>query len=203
MLPYKLVENKPGLNPNEYIIPAAVQGDLSLTIIPNNIFYLVNTDPLADAKEVRVIKVPVPAQELAESIINDYTTGLLAVEQPDATPGIFPVRGNYSDKKIVTVKFAKEIEFYKQTQNRWFQRLVDIADDTWAKSNSPVGISDIQRDACRYLGYQRQWLNPLPLEVQDKCPFCTNPINKGAIKCVTCGEILDKKKYGELVGATK
>jgi len=201
LLPYKLTEYKPGLNPAEYIINPQVNGTPGLTIIPNNAFYLVNTDPLADAKEVRSIKVPVPSRELADSIINDYTSGLLAVEAPDAFPGLFALKGDYDEPKLVMVKFAKEMAFFRDTQIHWFERLIAIADDTWSKSHSPIAISSLERDACRMLGYKRDWLNPIPLEVQEKCPFCQNPINSGAIKCVTCGEVLDKKKYAELVGA--
>lgn len=195
LLPYDLIESKPGLNPNEFTVHKAEPGKFSLTVIPDNVYYLINPDPLSDAKDVRHIKVPVPAMELAQSIINDYVNALLAVSQPDAVPGIFVVSGSYSDKKEVGIKFMKEIMVYRQAQNSWFTNLVNIAEDTWSKTHSPVGISDLQRSACRMLELKRDWLNPLPSEQIEKCPICISPINPGALKCLACGHILDKKAY--------
>jgi hypothetical protein len=199
LLPYQLTELKPGVQPGQYVIPKAESG-LSLTIIPNNIYYQINPDPLADSKQVRLIKVPIPAMECARSIINDYVSSLLAVEPPDKVPGLFAVAGDWSDKKEFSLKHMKELVFYKNTQNNWFTALVNIADDFWSKTHSPASISDLQREACKILGFRRDWLNPVPFEQAEKCPFCQNAVITGAIKCVTCGEILDKKKYNELVG---
>ncbi len=201
LLPFNLCENKPGLNPNEFTINKAEGDKFGLTVIPNHVHYLVNPDPLADAKDVRNIKVPVPAIELAQSIINDYTNALLGVVVPDAVPGLLAVKGDYIDRKEVSSKFMKELLALRIAQNNWFKNLVELADDVWSKTRSPISISDLQRDGCRMLGLKREWLSPLPSEQIEKCPFCQNPINSGAVKCITCHEILDKKKYGELVGA--
>lgn len=203
MLPYTLTEVKPGLNPNEFIIQGKGKDEFGLTIIPDNVYYLINPDLLSDAKEVRQIPVPVKAMELAQSIISDYVGALLGVDLPEIMPGIFAVKGNYTDKKLFKTKFANELQHYTECQNRWFIRLVEVADDTWAKSRSPVGISDLQRHAVRSLQYEREWLNPLPGEQLDKCPVCKTIINAGAVKCVACGYILNKIEYDKVMAATK
>jgi len=195
MLPYSLQELKPGLNPKAYFIEKAEEGSFSLTIIPNDISYNINPDPLADAKQTRFIRVPVPAIECARSIIGDYVSALLAIEPPDKLPGLFAVVGDWTDKKEFGTKHLKMVMDYRNRQNGWFKNLVDIADDTWSRTHSPVGISDIQKDACRLLGYRRDWLNPLPFEEQNKCPVCMNAINLGALKCVACGHVIDKLAY--------
>lgn len=199
LLPFNLVETKPGLNPNEYYINKSENDKIGITIIPNTVHYLVNPDPLSDAKEVRHIKVPVPAIELAQSIINDYISSLLAVSPPDAVPGLIAVRGDYNDVKEASVTFIKEIMFMRNAQNNWFKNLVDIADDTWSKSKSPVGISDLQRHACRSLDYKREWLNPVPSEQLTKCPICKGTVNEGALKCVACGFIINKVEYDKVM----
>jgi hypothetical protein len=201
LLPFDLVESKPGLNPNEYTIHKADGDKFGLTIIPNNVHYLVNPDPLADAKDVRNIKVPVPAIELGRSIINDYVSSLLGAAPPDSVPGLLTVPGDYTERKEVSTKYMKELMVLRASQNSWFRNLVEMADDTWSKTRSPIGISDLQRSACRMLDYKRDWLNPLPSEQIEKCPYCQSAINAGAVKCITCHEILDKKRYNELVGA--
>ena len=117
LLPFQLVESKPGLHPNEFIIDKAPDNSFSLTIIPNNVFHLVNPDPLSDAKDVRNIKVPVSAMALAQSIINDYINALLGASPPDVIPGLFAVNGDYSDKKEFATKFMKEMIIYRNAQN--------------------------------------------------------------------------------------
>jgi hypothetical protein len=203
LLPYDLIESKPGLNPNEYTIKAAPPQGLSLTIIPNNVFYLVNPDPLSEAKEIRHIKVPVSAVEVAQAIINDYVNALLGAVPPDAVPGLFVVQGDWQDKKEFISKHISEMTTYRTAQNAWFKNLVDIADDVWQKSKSPLGISDLERSACRELGFARDWLNPLPNEQIEKCPVCKNAINLGALKCAVCGHILDKKAYDMVMAGVK
>lgn len=201
LLPYDLVESKPGLNPNEFIIKKA-DDEMGLTIIPNDVHYLINTDPLSDAKDVRLLKVPVPSMELAQSIINDYNNALLGAE-PDSQPGLFAVKGNYTDKRVIKLKFANQLIVARDCQLRWYHKLVDIADDLWSKTHSPISISDIQRTACKALGFQRDWLNATPTELQEKCPVCKNAVNNGALKCIACGHILNKIEYEKLLGIAK
>jgi hypothetical protein len=196
LLPYELHESKPGLHPNYFTITS--EEPFSLTIIPNNIYYRVNPDPLADQKSTRYINVPVPAIECARSIVNDYVAALLAIEPPDKVPGLFAVSGDWTDKKLFVASHSKQIDKYKNAQIEWFKNLVNIADDIWSKTHSPVSIGDLQRFAAKQLGYERDWLDATPIELAVKCPYCKSPINAGAIKCITCHEILDKKKYEEL-----
>lgn len=204
LLPFELTENKPGVNPTEFVIRSRHKDyGFGLTTIPNDAFYLVNPDPLADAKDVRNIKVLIPSIELSQSIIADYINALLGVELPDIVPGLFAIKGNHSDHRFVKTNFSKEITFYTNAQNKWFIRLVEMADDVWSKSKSPVTISDIQREACKLLGYERDWINPLPSELQEKCPICKSAINPGALKCIACGFILNKLEYDKLVAAVK
>jgi hypothetical protein len=203
LLPFQLIESKPGLNPNEYTIAPAENGKFALTIIPNNVFYNVNPDPLSDAKEIRHIQVPVRSIELAQSIIQDYINSLLGVMPPDAVPGLFAVPGDWDNKTEFAVKHAKEILIYKNAQNQWFKNLVDIADDTWSKTRTPFGISDMQRSAAEMLGFKRDWLSPLPNEEAEKCPVCQNVVNFGAVKCISCGHILNKVAYDKIMASVK
>ncbi len=114
-------------------------------------------------------------------------------------PGLIAIRGDYTDRKEVATKFITEIMSARTAQNNWFMNLVAIADDIWSKSHSPVAISDLQRSAARMLDYQRDWLNPLPSEQIEKCPVCKSAINVGALKCIACGHILDKKAYDKVL----
>jgi hypothetical protein len=203
LLPYSLTELKSGLNPNEYIINKAEGDKFGLTIIPNNVHYLINPDLLSDAKEVRQIKVPVPAIEVAQSIISDYISALLAVDPPEAAPGLIAVRGDYTDRKEVNKTFFAELMQARSCQNRWFQNLVDIADDTWSKTRSPLGISSLERFAGKSLELKRDWINPTADELLTKCPVCQSSVNPGALKCIACNHILNKKAYDEVMAGAK
>lgn len=200
LLPFDLVEVKPGLTPTEFTVKKAEGDKPALTVIHEGVFYLVNPDPLADAKDVRNIKVPVPALELAQSIINDRVSAMLEVEYPDIIPGVWAVPGEYEDLKEFSRKYIKEITTYRLCQNNWFRKLVFKADDTWAKTKSPLAITDLNRYACDALGLKREWSSIANPEDVLKCPFCMNPIISGAIKCPTCHEVLDKVRHKELLG---
>lgn len=199
LLPYDLVESKPGIYPNEYTIHKAPKGGFALTIIPNDAYYLINPDLLSDAKEVRQIKVPVNSLELAQSIIMDYSVAVLGIAPPDSAPGLFALRGDWTDKKDFQIKHGALIGFHTKTQNKWFENLVAIADDIWAKTKSPLSISDLQRSACDILGLKREWLNAAPYEELEKCPVCKGIINPGALKCVHCGHIINKVELDKLL----
>lgn len=202
LLPYDLVEVKPGLNPRSYRIKKAIGDVFGITHILDNVFYQVNPDPLSDAKDVHLIKVPVPAIEIAQSLISDYVGALLAVDPPDAAPGLMVLVGDL-DRKDIAIEHAESLQSLYRIQNAWLSNLVMIADDTWAKTKSPIGISDLQREACRMLEYKRDWLNPLPDEILEKCPICKSAINPGALKCLHCQTILNQKEYDRIMTAMK
>ena len=203
LLPFDLCEVKPGLNPNEFTINAMEDDKIGLTIIPNNVFYLINADPLADEKNVRNVKVPIPSIELAQSIINDYISSLLGVSVPDAVPGLIAVSGNHIDKKETATRFLKEIVTFRSYQNNWFKNLVDIADDSWAKTHSPLGISDLQRSGAKSLGLKRDWINPIASELANICPICKSVINVGSLKCTVCNTVLNKIEYDKVLAGIK
>jgi hypothetical protein len=203
MLPYALLEVKTGLYPNSFPIAKAEPNQFTLNIIPNNIYYLVNPDPLAEAKQTHYIKVPVPAIDCARSVVNDYVTSLIAVDLPDRVPGLFAVEGDWKDKKEFQLKHADKLIQYRKYQLNWFENLVRDADDMWAKTHSPVMISDLQRSAAKQLGFQRDWINPTPSELLEKCPICKNPINPGALKCISCQTVLNKVEYDRVLATVK
>jgi hypothetical protein len=199
MLPYSLDETKVGLYPATFHIEKAEPSSFTLNLIPNNVYYLVDPDPLADAKQRHYIKVPVAAIECARSVVNDYISSLISVNIPDRVPGLFAVSGDWTDKKEFALKHVKEINHYRTAQIGWFENLVKDADDMWSKTHSPVTISDMQKNAAKQLGYERDWINPVPSELQEKCPICRNPLNPGALKCVACGFITNQAAFDKVM----
>jgi hypothetical protein len=117
------------------------------------------------------------------------------------------VPGEYTDVKVVNEKFRGQLSVIRAQQNAWFKNLVDIADDTWSKIRSPLGIFDLQRTAARSLNLNREWLVELPPDTPpiapQLCPVCKSQVNPGALKCMHCGHVINKVEYDKLVGATK
>lgn len=193
LLPRVIKEVKPGLHPSEFIIPKGSPEKPGLLIISGDVHHLVNPDILSDSKDIQMIKVLIPALQCASSIINDYVQSLIAVDG-ESFPAIFAVKGDYSNPEEVKTKFADKIEEFRVVQNRWFTTLVAIADDTWAKTKSPQGISDLQRDAANSLQLKKEWLGPAV--DAEKCKFCGAVAS--SIVCPNCHHVLDEAKYREL-----
>jgi len=194
IFPRKLVEHKPGIQPSEYVIPAGNPERPGLLIINDNVFYLMNPDPLSDGKDVPSIRVPVRAMEMAQSIIMDYVNALISVETGKC-PGIFCVKGGFEDSDLVKVRFHKEIEIYYNFQLEWFKSLVLMGDEIWKGSRSLAGISDLQREACRSLRLDREWLVTTQNAELIKCRFCTSLVSNDAIVCPACHHVLNQEKY--------
>lgn len=195
LLPHDLLEVKPELHPADYFIPKGTIKKPGLLIVSDDVHYLVNPDILSEDKNIQFIKVNVKAIECAQSVINDYVVALIGVE-PNATPGLFAVKGDFTDPNVVLERFTKEVVQYQQAQGRWFANLIAIADDTYSKTKSPQGISDLQRNAAKWLGLERDWL--YEAKQPTKCPYCANGILPDAIVCSTCNHVLDKTKYATL-----
>jgi hypothetical protein len=194
IFPRRLVEVKPGLNPAEYVIPAGSVDNPSMLIIEDNVYYLMDSDPLSDSKIQSKIKVPVRPIELAQSIIMDYVSALISVES-NKMPGLFAVKGGYDDPKLVKARFHQNIQTMNEVQISWFQALVLMADEIWAKTRAPHGISDLQREACRQLHIEREWLISAKPSDMVKCKFCTMLVNSDAVICPSCRHVINPEKY--------
>lgn len=190
-LPYRVREVKPSVIPEEYIIPASDGKTPSVLVIKTakTILYRGYDQPNTP--------IPVPDEELAEDIIKAFTTSQLGYSET-TKPGLFWVPGEVYAKEVET-KFPTQVAAAKASQNRWFLRLIQMADDDWAKYKQHKMITDIQRIAAKNLGMtSKEWLvMPEPTQMI-KCPGCLSYIEEGTIKCKHCGAILDMKKAVEL-----
>jgi hypothetical protein len=141
----------------------------------------------------------IPGEELAKSLVNDYIRAQLVYSE-DAHPALFWVPGEEKDGNIVITKYNKQLEESRVKQNNWFKKLIELADDEWAKNHQHKTITDIQRFACRSLGLteSKEWYtSPDPVEMI-KCPACMTMIEKAAVVCRNCKHILNKSKAKEL-----
>jgi hypothetical protein len=193
LMPYPIHEHKPGMNPAYYDIPAAPKDGLSVLHIgyskEKKSFHQVHHFIFIDSDRGS-ITVPDKTIEVANAIILDYVTAQIE-QDVNARPGMFAVEGLHEAEDIEK-KFPKELAAAKQRQINWFKRLVASANDEWAHSRKHKNISNLQRDAARYLNVDVEWTQQ---DQMMRCPACQASVNSSAILCGSCGFILKPEQY--------
>lgn len=201
-LPFKLTEHKPGLNPSYYEVPAAEYNDISTIVIEDGFHLLLI--PLTDSK-VPPMRITDTAEQIAASLIRDYVSAKLAIDlETGAIPGLFWVEGKMSTLEIKQ-RFPHKVEVALHQTTLWFENLVKLADDDWAKSKQHRSISGEQRDACNFLNLEREWNFSAQAELNNLCFACKSVVHPEAIICSVCKAILNQvaydKKKSQFVGA--
>jgi hypothetical protein len=190
IFPFEFRETKPGLHPGYFTVKAAKSVDNpSITVIEPACYYLY----LGDKRNHRV---DVPAFEVARSLVNDLTLSMVEAE-PDAHAGLIASEEVLNELTVKT-KFRAQIEILKSVQERWFRKLVDLADKDWARVKSPMAVSDLQRLAATQLNLKKDWGETARAEVPVQCPACRELIPQDSIICKNCKTVLNASEYKKL-----
>lgn len=189
LYPDVITEVKHGMFPTRFVIPAAERDDFSLLHIEDAFHYVIAVgieDP---------IRYPVPAEEVANSIVNDFCSAFIGIDN-DSKPGLFFLPGHAS-KTEISLMHKSELDAAKTRQNNWYKNLVAMADDTWARTRQHKSISDLQRTAAKQLALKRDWTSVVP-EKDELCPACKVSVHPDAIICHNCKTIIDLEQYKKL-----
>lgn len=202
ILPLDICERKPGLIPGEFRLPAVKRaGDLELLVVERCIHAV-----YLDEARPRLI-VPDPSDSVAASIVNDFKGAMHGHGYvPDlAEPGIDWVPGEYPNtpegkQLFVSVNNAL-LKDMTEKQNRWFEALVNFADDDWMRYHRHSFITKIQRHAALSLGLtSKEWLTEQAVqEAASKCRWCFTMIHPEAVVCGSCGGVQDERRYAEFI----
>lgn len=202
MLPYPILETKPGLIPERWTLGAAAKGDFRLLTV-GRCFHPV----YIDENRPRLI-VPDPSDIVAQSLVQDHKTAMFGYVHQEAEPGIAWVTGEYEDtpdgKKAIKALYPDLLESMYALQQEWFKNLVRLADDNWAKYKQHKFITDLERIAAEHLELtSREWLIDARIEdAMSKCKFCFAQVHPLACLCPSCKGILDMDRYKrEFLGA--
>lgn len=187
IVPFKIEEKKPTLYPGDYIIPPAEYPNGIETLIVGSALSFVYLD--ADRGSMRI---SVPAEQIAESVVNDWQNSILAA-RGDARPGLFTLVGDWTHDEIRR-EHKEQLSMVKAGQRLWFEALVKMADDDWSKFKQHKMISNLQRIACKCLEIKREWLSIMPKE-EEMCPMCRSRVDSQAIVCGTCRFIIHPERY--------
>jgi len=177
--PFPIDEFKPGIIPSNFHVDAAKDGEVQVLNIGTNVVSRMRVPVMGNT-----IDMSIPAMTVARAIVEDRNTGQLYYS-PEAKPGLFFVEGTYS-REEAKLNFQKEIEEANRLQNNWFEHLVKLADDDWAKSKQHRYISDTQRYAARKLGLTKDWTFTATDAADKRCAACYSPMHALAIICPTC-----------------
>lgn len=197
-LPFRLSEPKPGLVPSLYEIPAAPAKGQVGTLTVHDGYHLV-VIPLTDER-TPPMKVTDTSERIAQSLIDDFVSACLGVDYEVrdngtmAIPGLFWLKGDVSPQVVVS-KHASQVESAVKNTVTWFEKLVRLADDDWAKNHMHKAITDLQRRACSYLNLEREWNFDVLKNLSTNCWSCKSVVNNEAIVCPTCRAILNAEEY--------
>lgn len=191
IFPLEINEPKPGLYPGYFVIPAAPLGDFTFLVVGGALYF-------QETKNEQKTQVVTPCDVLAESIVHDFQSSHIGRVPGEAEPGIFWVNGGYESRAEIRELYADELHLCEQKQLNWFKKLVELADDTFGRTNRHTSVSALQRLAAQRLAIQRPWIIRTGDSV-NTCKFCKAETPYGAIKCPNCREILDITAYREMI----
>jgi len=193
IVPFPIVETKPGIYPGTFVIPAAENNVPEVLVVGESVYFV-------EVDDKRSIKVKCSPNDIARAIVDDYTKSNLEYSPSrDSGPGIFWLPGRVTTKQAQK-DFKHELERAIMQQNNWFLALIKLADDDWEKTRQHKTISDTQRHAARTLQLDRPWLikTEVPVASTVNCAACQSAISPEAIICPNCKCIRDMNKWKQL-----
>lgn len=193
LVPFDIREEKPGLVPNSFFIPASDMKVPQVLKVGTARHYVYLDQDRGH------LPVRTPSTEVANSVVQDYITSQLKVE-PDCQPALFWVGGDKNALQVMK-EHSDLIANALARQSRWFTAVCRQADDDWAKYQRHTVVSDIQRKMAQILGWnpeQHAWMSPNVTSVGQRCPACGTLALMGAVVCAQCQCILDPEKYKTL-----
>lgn len=177
--------------PGRFVLPKAPDNDFSLLVVGTS--YWVKEMP----DDQPYLEMTVPATEVARSIIEDWSNGILGVGENRA-PGLFYIPGDFDKNTIKTAPtFAVKLGTAKARQKAWFLELVSIADKFWVRTNGqPAAIPDTCKMAAIQLGIkEKEWLNKNEAIAElVRCVACGSLRNSSYPVCPTCKAVIDVEK---------
>jgi hypothetical protein len=193
ILPKRIVEVKATISPGYFeLAPGTFENPSVLVVGPSSWWREVD-------EQQPLLEIPVSSIQIADSIVRDYSNGLLACNMADQMPGLFYVPGEFDVPKLKKDLMPLLVKA-QQSQKKWFLELIKIADILWSRSNgNPLSISDDARLACKELNItNKPWLGDLQTAELVRCVACGSLRNQSFPVCQTCKAIADPVKAKEL-----
>jgi hypothetical protein len=131
---------------------------------------------ITETKKHSMIPAPIPARQIAEATVAEWTSGL-ASGAGRAGIGVWnPHDGFDLNQFVAQLRAGQEI---------YFRELVMAADISFARTGQKE-ISDLMRMAAEWLGVDREWNKAIEEVIQKRCPACTTKIPQESLRCLRC-----------------
>jgi len=132
--------------------------------------------------------------------VRDHKTSIHGYVNGVAEPGIEWVEGEFPNttegKKVLAAQHHALLKGMHDKQLKWFEMLVQFADDDWSRFKMHKFITSLQRTAASTLGLEREWMTANEVQMAaSKCKFCFQMVHPEAIVCGSCHGVLDMKAY--------
>lgn len=195
MVPVAINENKPGLVPGAYHIPAVTDPMKNF-----NILHIARAKFAVYIDEARpALIVPEPSDRVAASICRDLKISWGHYVPDQSEPGLFWLQGLWTKKSLESGNDPSIEDMFERAralQMEWFKKLVDEADDYWNRHHARRMVSDLQRAAAKALGLKKDWdiVNAINTALS-VCKFCRGEVHPDAIVCKHCEGILNMARY--------
>lgn len=193
ILPKRISERKATVQPGFFEIPAgSFESPAILVVGPSSWWREVD-------EHQPLLEIPVSSIQIADSIVRDYSNGLLACNMNDQMPGLFYVPGETTVEKLKKDHMPLLVQA-NLNQRKWYAELIRVADILWSRSNgNPLSINEDARMACRELNVSNKpWLNDQQTMELIRCVACGSLRNPAFPVCQSCHAVVDKKKAEEL-----
>jgi len=186
ILPKRIVEVKPTIQPGRFIIESGSYANPSILVVGSSSWWkeLEDNQPM--------LEIINPSNLVADSIVRDYCNGLLACDMGDSMPGLFYIPGNIT---VQTLKkeYQPLLDKAQERQKKWYFTLIKMADALWSRSSgNPLSISDDMRLAARELGSNtKEWLKDYQNIEMIRCVACGALRNPAYPVCQACNRVID------------
>src|SRR5215831_839399 len=193
IFPFHIRETKPTISPSTFIIaPGSYENPTLLVVGPSSWWREI------DEKQP-MLEIPVSSIQVADAIVRDYCNGLLGCNMSDIMPGLFYLQGAVQQKNL-KIDHLPELDVAASKQRRWFEKLIELADIDWAKTNgNPLCINSLMRHAAKELGLEatKDWMEDFKNLQMIRCIACGALRNPAFPVCGSCHAVIDKKRAEE------
>ncbi len=146
-----------------------------------------------------LLEIPISSIQIADSIVRDYSNGLLGCNMGDTMPGLFYIQG---EKSLLEIRkdYKAQLDEANTKQRRWYEALVKLGDILWSRSNgNPLAISEDMKLAAQELGLkEKPWLKDFTTMELEHCPACGQLRDSKFPVCQHCKTVVNKKQFKEM-----
>ncbi len=140
------------------------------------------------------------AEDVAADLVQEWSSGLpgSGADEAGARPAVWVSEGAKPGGNGDWIIPQEEIEHFRRRQDAILRNLIHQA--RWFHSQKQESsILPVMRIAAEWLNIEgEEWQRRLTSDATFKCRFCKGTLEAGAVVCIHCKEIVDRKGYDAL-----